>query len=935
MAGMKTKSFIACSLALLFAGFATAQEIPQYKWQVRQDRLTDRNWTIKRAETVILSPSYMDADGPIALTNVYEVMLRWQPYNDTNVWHYATNGIVVDAGAGEVQCRWLPGFATAEDEIYTYEIALKSAAGQNLRAGGLITMLGSLSDAPVTNLPATLLTFDWSLYDHINIASSPFADASDLLYLSNRLDGHDTAISNVTALVGNGVAGVTSTLNAHIGEQIIRDSGQDQQISLALDSATMGGDTTGKSSNTTVIATRGRLFPAAEDTPADKEAIVWDAASGRYIHGSVDLSGINASISTLTSNAVTKSYVDFEVSTVRGLVDGNDHVHQLTETFNGVDWLEIASGVWQHSSGWMAYNAQVIGGDLRLQPDVGYMVMSATGHVSKISISPSNNIWLAQFGTNAAPSTWYGYDAIRGNIPATNMFGVRLYNGGGSIATVSQIDLYSWQFPERVGFTRDFAGLHLLVDTPSGATAREAANVQYVRTLAATGDISGTPATGYSVDKIKGGAINATARANGYGPIWYSSVSEHRYVDLATQFELDAAVSPLCTIASYNALQSRVAAAEAGAIAISGDVTGSHLQTTTVTRIQGKAIAAPTSAGTTPVYNGSGIVWQSVISSNLVYAAGTNDIGSVPEQSAAFYRAMYGTNTIMVMVLDQQIKGWFGPDGLTIPQGTINLMQSNLTANVRMYDGTAGSPALSFLSDPSTGWSRPAADTWRFISAGNVVADIGVDGITMRPGKTITGLTGYVTGTPWTVAGYIGAPAATSAAQAVVGAYTGSIASAVQPTDPTYTQTVFKAANAIQTNQTLYSMIHTGRAVVSDNTLPAVDSWIDFISYADEGKSGIRFSSSSLSSNSVKMYAYGSDGPSVDSGVAFGAGDNTFALINPIFGFMGKASHTSVALFDEASGNPFMPDGVVKSSGSNLLWVAGGVTNRIMLGAYP
>ena len=174
-------------------------------------------------------------------------------------------------------------------------------------------------------------------------------------------------------------------------------------------------------------------------------------------------------------------------------------------------------------------------------------------------------------------------------------------------------------------------------------------------------------------------------------------------------------------------------------------MTGSHLQTTTVVRIQGKAIDAPTVSQTTPVYDlaQGKIVWRSVLSSNLVYSAGTNDIANVPAQSAAFYRAMYGTNSIMPVVLDQQIVGWFGRDGLTIPMGTITILQSNLTANLRMYDGSASAPALSTVSDPDTGWYRPAEDTWRYVAAGNIVADFGVGGITMGSGKTITGLTGY------------------------------------------------------------------------------------------------------------------------------------------------------------------------------------------------
>jgi hypothetical protein len=416
--------------------------------------------------------------------------------------------------------------------------------------------------------------------EHINTEAAPFAGPADILAINQRIDVHDQDIEDLTDLVGDGVAGVTSNLNAHIVNQAVTDAGQDlaivaasagassnlqvyaaaqeivdanqdDAIEAAAAGANMAGDVTGQSSNAVVVATRGRTLPLANDLPGHLQAIVWSTNLNRYVHGSVDLSGINSSIANLQSNAVSRSYVDTEVSEVRGLVDGNDHTHQLTESFASSNWLEIASGVWQHNRGWMAYNAAIANGNLILTADIGYVLLSATQCVSRIVLTPSAGIWSAQYASNTTAATWFGYDATRDNIVATNMFGVKLRNTSGSSLTVGQVDLYTWTFPERVAFTRDFSGLHLLVDTPPGDQLREAANVQYVRTLAATGDISGTFAAGFRADKIAQGLVNNTARANGYGLIWYQSVSEHRYVDMATQFELDAAVALRATQVDY------------------------------------------------------------------------------------------------------------------------------------------------------------------------------------------------------------------------------------------------------------------------------------------------------------------------------------------------------------------------------------------------
>jgi len=708
-----------------------------FRWTVNTARPAKQEIIINRGETVALEPTYQSYDGPVDLTNVYEVRLRYRSADMPADTYYAATGSVVSTTGGVVRILWGPEHETT-NSVFIYDIKLSGSDSASLKASGTIRLAGAITGTS-TNQPSVVTgQFDWGSVEHVNIDEAPFVDAGDLLNVTQRLDGHDQDIIDLTGLVGDGVAGVESNLQAHIGDQVIRDAAQDEQITLALESATMGGDIAGQSTNATVVKIQGRALPPANEVPQNNQAMIWDTALGRWVHKLVDLSPIQAAISNLQATAVTQTYVDTEISTVRGLVDGNDHTHMLMESFASADWLEIAAGVFQHNSGWMAYNATMINGQITLMADVGYLVMGGmTQCVSRIVTTPTAANWAAQYAaTDAGP--WTGYDTVRDNIVSTNKFAVKFVNTGGTGLTLAQVDFYTWTFPERVAYSRDFAGLHLLVDTPPGDQLREAVNVQYVRTLAASNDISGTFATGFAVDKIKGGSINATARANGLGLLWYSSVNEHRYVDLATQFELDAAVNLLCTIAAHNALVARVTAVEAGAVPLGGDLSGTAASGT-VQRIRGKVIDQPTADQTSPVYDlaQNKIVWQSVLSSNVVYAAGTNDIANVPAGSAAFYRAMSGTNAIMPIVLDQQIVGWFGADGLTLPYGTLNLMESNLTANVQMYDGSAATPALGFLSDPTTGWYRAAANAWRFMSSGNLVADLSNAGITMGIGKDI------------------------------------------------------------------------------------------------------------------------------------------------------------------------------------------------------
>ena len=216
------------------ASAAHGQEIATYRWQVRQDRIIDRTWAIKRQEAVILEPSYANASGPVDLEAVYEVKLRWRPYGSTNAYAYATDGQVTAAASGTVQCVWLPAYAADGSEVYEYEIGLKSEAGQNLRAGGLLNMVGSLADQPATPLPSTLIPFDWSLItEHLNTASAPFATTSTVAALdacvtgveTGKLDKTDATYTNTVALAAGALqrSGGTMTGSISAGGQVSVD----------------------------------------------------------------------------------------------------------------------------------------------------------------------------------------------------------------------------------------------------------------------------------------------------------------------------------------------------------------------------------------------------------------------------------------------------------------------------------------------------------------------------------------------------------------------------------------------------------------------------------------------------------------------------------------------------------------------------------------
>jgi hypothetical protein len=713
-----------------------------FRWQVDTARPARQDIAITHGETISIEPTYITYGQPVDLSQCYEVLLRYRSADMAADAYYAATGTVTSATNGTVSIIFGPA-QTGTNSLYTYDIKLTGADSASLKASGRIKVTAGIGTT-LTPISGTVTgRIDFANIEVDNPDSAPFANSGDLLAIDNRLDGHDQDILDLTDLVGDGVAGVTSSLQAHIQSQAGVDAGQDAQIQLALESANMGNDISGVSTNATVIATHGRLFPPANETPADMQAMVWDTVLNRMKWGSVDLTSIWTAINNLIANAVTQTYVDSEVSRIEGMVDGNDHVLRLTEEFEAADWLEIASGVWQHNTyGWLASAAIVISGELRLLPDIGTITIDTTNHVSRVALTGTASPYLvAHAQTLSGP--WTSYDPVKDNIALTNRFAIRIINTGGSQVTVSRLDLYSWTHPERVGSIRDFSGLTLRVDTPTGSDSREAANVSYVRNLPATGSISGTFASGFSVDKFKTVPLSIAGLLNGMGMVYYSSVNEFRPVDVATQFELEAAVAPLATIAALNTLTDRVSATEAGtSVQFEGEVAGPAASNRVV-----KLLGANLPTGPAPAQHslvmGAGGTWElkSVLASNIVYAAGTNAIESVPANSAAFYRADYNGTIVGVFVLDQQVVCWFNGDGWTIPHGNLTLYEQLLESNIHLLDGSLVEPALAFASETGMGWHRASSGgehVWRFGKANNAVLDIGGTGLRMAAGKTVT-----------------------------------------------------------------------------------------------------------------------------------------------------------------------------------------------------
>jgi hypothetical protein len=732
---MRTTIFLPMLLAAL-ATVAPGGDIPVIRWSCNVASPSAYMLNLHRGESVILECQFLQGSTPLPLPGVYETLLRYRDDALPEGLYYAVTGNVYNAEAGIIRVPWHAADEPPAD-ICQFTLAAKSASGTMLRANGTIRFRGTVDGVVTSQPPAVTTTFSWAAVEHLDIAAAPFIDDADLHALNQANADQDAAISNVVALVGDGVAVVTSNLNAHIAFAEGIDAAQDLLIEQALSSAIMGGDASGQSTNATVVSTRGRLFPTADDVPQDMEALVWNASLGRYVHGSVDLSGLEAGIQTLQETKAGRSEYAAWTNAITGMIDGNDHIPLGVVGFSSTNWIEVDPGTWEHvdHGTWRATAAVIANGQCELIQDHGMLIVDFTQCISRIHISATKDVAI-----DVAPDTsgpWTGYDPIRDNVPATNMFALRVW-ASGQASTITSLQVDTWQHPGRVGVSRDFSGIRLLVDTPDGSQDREAINVRYLHDFAPGGDLSGNLAGGLSISSIAGTPLNVSGKSTGYALLYYESIDQLRYADVATQGELTAALASKLDITNHTALAARMDAVESGAIPAGGDLDGTA-SSASVTGLRGISISvdAPED-GQVHMYDATSGIWTPrSLSTNANWSAGTNTVDDMPPAATGFFRAIVDGTPVMCMVADREIWGYGSSNGLVLPFGSLVLQNSNMTANVAAYDGNAVLPAYTFASDPDAGWFRSADNTWRYTAAGNQVAEFGVAGLTMLAGKEV------------------------------------------------------------------------------------------------------------------------------------------------------------------------------------------------------
>jgi len=127
--------------------------------------------------------------------------------------------------------------------------------------------------------------------------------------------------------------------------------------------------------------------------------------------------------------------------------------------------------------------------------------------------------------------------------------------------------------------------------------------------------------------------------------------------------------------------------------------------------------------------------------SNLLVVVGTNSRFAVEGQSAGFYRTIRpGFLPSLVANVGGQEVAFFDLLGITLRQGTISLLNTNLQANIRHFDGSVVNPAAAWSGDPQTGKYRfgyQGGSAEGFATGGQTIWYWTADGIHLAPGKSL------------------------------------------------------------------------------------------------------------------------------------------------------------------------------------------------------
>ena len=130
-----------CALTLGGCTARGADLAPVIAWTVDVSQYQPREITLRRGETAILEPSFLQGADALSLTDATNVVLRYKHTSWTTT--AVVTGYVYAATSGVARVRWTEG---STNQVYRYEIAVISSNATLLRAFGNLKIEAGLTD---------------------------------------------------------------------------------------------------------------------------------------------------------------------------------------------------------------------------------------------------------------------------------------------------------------------------------------------------------------------------------------------------------------------------------------------------------------------------------------------------------------------------------------------------------------------------------------------------------------------------------------------------------------------------------------------------------------------------------------------------------------------------------------------------------------------
>ena len=147
-------------------------------WQVERSRPAILKVDdVRRGESLLFEPQYLDHGRPVDLTGVWTVFFNYKPVGSTNV--IAITGSVLNATNGTVAIPW-----TSANELtnnsYSWDITVTAASSTMNRAFGLMTFNPSVAYQSQTSTLQRIWVLDFAQVQLLNVGQAPFLSSYEL-----------------------------------------------------------------------------------------------------------------------------------------------------------------------------------------------------------------------------------------------------------------------------------------------------------------------------------------------------------------------------------------------------------------------------------------------------------------------------------------------------------------------------------------------------------------------------------------------------------------------------------------------------------------------------------------------------------------------------------------------------------------------------------